>query len=212
MDLKLLKKTIKMSKNYFGSKLIPENQNITFDWYKYPYETSNILSKLIVLNEKYHNSELDIDTCYHNLKNIIERDSIKRINTLKSFCFLSDLPFYKRTKNEVQTSAYYYFTTLLLINFVIKLRFEKKEAISDDEFNIMFLFLTYKQSTAIKKIFSQNLNEINAYYTDEDIDNTFSYINDNENHLFDLKLEHSINSDLRDKIDDFYRGIKNGDN
>lgn len=210
MNLKLLKKTITTSKNYFGSKLIPENQNITFDWVKYPYETSNILSKLIVLNEKYHNPDINIDSYYDSIKNIIERDSIKRINLLKNYCFLSDLPSFKRTFNEVQTSSYYYFTTLLLINFVIKLRYEKKDPISDEEFDVMYLFLTYKQSTAIKKMFDYGLDKINAYYNDEDVDCTLNYIIENENYLFDLKLEHNINSDLRLKIEDFYRGIKNG--
>ena len=74
----------------------------------------------------------------------------------------------------------------------------------------MYLFLTYKQSTAIKKMFDYGLDKINAYYNDEDVDCTLNYIIENENYLFDLKLEHNINSDLRLKIEDFYRGIKNG--
>lgn len=208
MDLKILKKTLKISKDYFGRKLIPENQSVHFNWSDYSIKTSELLSKLIVLNEMSHNSDIHLDNLYIEIKNVIEYDSIKRINNFKNFCFVTDLPTYVRTHNEFQTSTYYYFTTLLLINSVIDLRYKNKIAISDNEFKTMLMFLTYKQSTAIKKIFAYDLKDYNSFFNEEDIIYTLNHIHENMFSIYDFEKEHKIDDNVKNNIEEFYHDYK----
>lgn len=205
-----IKKLIKISKDHFGTKLIPENQEITFCWENYTEKTANVLSKLIILNDLYTVPDKYVGNDFEDISNhayyFLRYYSSKIFNDFSNINFNQYLPYQVNTYKETQRNYYFYFTHIFLIENVINYRYENRIPINDRLFFTFLTILSYNLPHSYYNLFNSTNGDINftKEITIEEFESTKKLLTNKIFSEISQKEKHSLHAFTKESIDLFY--------